>query len=351
MNSSSVSATPTAGLRVAVIGLGRMGVRHVQAAQNLGMDVCGVADIAPAALEAAQHAYGVPAAGCFTDPLTMLAAVKPHALVIATTAPTHAEFVLAAVEQGVRHILCEKPMTTSLAQAEAMEQACRQAGVQLAVNHQMRFMSQYSRVKALIGTEAFGPLSSIVIAGSNFGLAMNASHYFEMFRYMTDGPVAQVQAWFENELLPNPRGKQFEDRSGRLLAMGAAGQSMYIDFSAHAGHGQQLTYICRYGQISMDALSSTMRLTSRQAEHRELPTTRYGMPADIETIQLEPADTVAPTMEVWRAMLGGQSFPDAAVGSHAMACLVAAHASHDAGGRAVALTDASLPRDQIFPWA
>lgn len=349
---NSTFSPQAAGLRVAVIGLGRMGLRHVEAARRLGMDVCGAADVSPAALQAVhnQH-YVAAAAACFTDAFEMLAKVKPEALVIATTAPTHALFVLAAAEVGVRYVLCEKPLATSLAEADAMLAACERAGTRLAVNHQMRYMAQYTQVKALIDTEELGPLASILVAGSNFGLAMNASHYFEMFRYISGKSVSGVQAWLEDGQLANPRGDQFEDRSGRLLARCETGPSMFIDFSAQAGWGLQVVYICRHGQIIVDELNGDMRIAARQAQYRELPTTRYGMPVDIRNEQIEPADTVVPTMAVWNALLAGQGYPDGAAGAHALACLVAAHASNEAGGRAVRLDDATLPRERVFKWA
>ena len=134
-------------------------------------------------------------------------------------------------------------MASSLAEADEMIATCRRAGALLAVNHQMRFMPQYTEVKALLGSDELGPLASVLVAGSNFGLAMNASHYFEMFRYLADSQVSSVQAWFDPGQLANPRGPQFEDRSGRLLAHSEAGPSLYIDFSAAAGWGLQVVYI------------------------------------------------------------------------------------------------------------
>lgn len=348
---TSTSSPQTAGLRVAVIGLGRMGLRHVEALRRLGMDICGAADVSPAALQAVQDQHGVGAAACFIDAFDMLAKVRPEALVIGTTAPTHAPFVLAAVEFGVRYVLCEKPLATSLAEADAMLAACERAGIRLAVNHQMRYMAQYTQVKALIGSEELGPLASILVAGSNFGLAMNASHYFEMFRYISGESVHNVQAWLEDGQLANPRGAQFEDRSGRLLARSETGPSMFIDFSAQAGWGLQVVYICRHGQIVVDELNGEMRIAARQAQYRELPTTRYGMPVDIRNEQIEPADTVVPTMAVWNALLAGEGYPDGAAGAHALACLVAAHASHEGGGRVLRLDDSTLPRERMFKWA
>jgi predicted dehydrogenase len=220
----------------------------------------------------------------------------------------------------------------------------------LAINHQMRFIPHYVSVKQQLGTPELGTLVSIVITGSNFGLAMNASHYFELFRYLSDTRVASLQAWLEEELLANPRGPAFEDRSGRLLAWGEKGTSMYIDFSARAGHGAQLICICRNGQISVDEVSGEIRVDARKAEYRDLPTSRYCMPSDVRRPTVDAADIVRATMDVWTGLLTGTSFPDGHDGAHALRCVVAAHLSHETR-RAVRLDDPALPRERIFKWA
>jgi predicted dehydrogenase len=270
---------------------------------------------------------------------------------VATTADSHFTYVSAAVAAGARYILCEKPMATSLAEADAMREACARSGAVLAVNHQMQFMPHYMHVKRLIGSDELGPLSSVLVAGSNFGLAMTASHYFEMFRYISGTTVRSVRAWLEADQLTNPRGPQFEDHSGRLLAQGSGDAMMYVDFSVRAGYGLQIVFICRQGQIVLDELSGDMRVSARKPEFRDLPTARYGMPADVRVELLEPTDAVAPTMGVWSAMLEGGSFPDGIIGTHALACCVAAHVSHAAGGTEIPLDGLSHERSRVFRWA
>jgi hypothetical protein len=168
---------------------------------------------------------------------------------------------------------------------------------------------------------------------------------------MVDQEVETVRAWFEPALMANPRGAQFEDRSGRLLAGRAGGVSMFIDFSSASGHGLQVTYVCRYGQITVDELTGDLRVAARKPEFRDLPTARYGMPADVAQSVIEPADTIVPTMKVWQALIAGAGAPDGGAGAHALRCLVAAHASHEGGGREVRLDDPALPRERVFPWA
>lgn len=339
------------GKRAAVIGLGRMGQRHVEAVEKCGMKVVGVSDVAAQARETARTRFKLDAGACFADGHEMLRAVQPEVVVVATTAPTHAPFVIAAAQAGASHILCEKPVAVSLAEADAMIEACRQAGALLAVNHQMSFMDQYTVVKPLIGSAELGPLVSVLVGASNFGLAMNGCHYFEMFRYIAGSPVKSVQAWLDSTRLANPRGAEFEDHSGRLLARNAAGQIMFLDFSVEAGSGMHVIYTCRLGQIVVDELNGVMRVIARKAEHRELPTTRYGSPTEDRVEKIRPADVVGPTVELLEAMLNGRAFPDGKVGAQALACCVAAHVSHEAGGREIFTDDPALPRDRRFKWA
>lgn len=346
-----VNAPAGAGMRAGVVGLGRMGMRHIEVIKALGMSVAGVADISAQARAAVQDAHGIDPSACFADGIEMLRVIRPQALVVATTAPSHAALVLAAAEVGVRFVLCEKPMATSLSDARQMMVACRRAGTALAINHQMRFMEQYTRVKSLIGSPELGPLASIVVAASNFGLAMNASHYFETFRYISDRAICNVSAWFEEGKLANPRGAQFEDRSGRVLAQADDGTSLYLDFSVNAGNGVNVVYVCRNGQIVVDELNGAMRILARKPEFRGLPTTRYGMPSDIRTENIAPANVVGPTKALWTAFLGGEPYADGVAGYHALSCCVAAHVSHDGGGKPVSTEDRALPLELQFKWA
>lgn len=350
MNNNQI-AKKTSEIDVAIIGLGRMGVRHIQAIKNLGMNLVGIADIATNSLNSVAAEYGVDAELCFLDAEKMLRTIKPRALVIATTAPSHVSLVCIAAEVGVKYILCEKPMACSLEEVDLMQNACEQSGSILAINHQMRFIPHYNRIKELISSEELGQLSSVIVAGSNFGLAMNASHYFEMFRYVTESNIAKLRAWFEDSELENPRGPQFKDCSGRLLAQNNQGVSIYMDFSAAAGHGLQLIFICRNGQIVVDELSGFIRVSARQEEFRNLPTTRYGMPENVQSFTIGPKDVVTSTMDVWLAMLNGGSFPDGNVGAHVINCLVAAHLSNNSGGAEIEVGAINTSRSLKFPWA
>jgi predicted dehydrogenase len=241
-------------------------------------------------------------------------------------------------------------MAVSLEECDRMIDLCRRHGVTLAVNHQMRFMEQYTLPKNIVNTPGFGGLASITVVAGNFGMAMNGTHYFEMFRYMTDEPPAEVCAWFSPDKIPNPRGPAFEDRAGSVRAVTASGKRFYMDASHDQGHGMQVTYAGRHAILWVDELAGEGRLVARKAEHRRLPTTRYGMPWEETRLAIRPADVLKPSEAVLKALLEGRNYPSGEDGRLAVAVLVAAHVSCERGGAPVHL-DGTLPRERVFAWA
>jgi len=338
-------------MRAAVIGTGRMGRRHIQVIQELGLALVGICDCNPEALTMAAEEQLAARAIHFTDPHLMLSQTKPECVIVSTTAPTHCEYTCLAAEAGARYIFCEKPMAVSLEECDRMIATCRAHGVRLAINHQMRFMQQYTEPKRIVQSEVFGGLSSVTVVAGNFGMAMNGTHYFEMFRYMTDEPPVEVTAWFSPEKVPNSRGLQFEDRAGAVRLTTSSGKRFYMETGADQGHGMRVIYAGPYGQLVVDELAGTMVLSVREEQYHDLPTTRYGMPG-VETMQkIEPADAVEPTRAVLDALLKDKNLPTGEDGRLAVAALVAAYVSDENGHIPVRLDDANLPRERVFPWA
>ena len=123
-------------LKACVIGLGILGREYVTRLDDRPeVDVVGVADI----LEARAREVGKPVrAKAYTDYVPMLRELRPDIAVIATPDPLHRDPVLAAIEAGVPAIIQEKPMATTVADAEAMLDAAEKAGARIFVNYANR---------------------------------------------------------------------------------------------------------------------------------------------------------------------------------------------------------------------
>ena len=338
-------------MRTAVIGAGRMGRRHVQVAQELKHELVGVADIKSEALAELEKPSNFPKRILFDNPVELLNTTHPECVVVSTTAPSHADYVCLAAELGAKYILCEKPMAVSLAECDKMIEICNKHGALLAVNHQMRYMEQYTAPKKIIESLDFGELASVTVIAGNFGLAMNGSHYFEMFRFMTGEKPSGITAWFSKEPVPNPRGSEFEDRAGSVRIVTTNGIRFYLETGSDQGNGITVVYAGKYGQIVVDELAGEMQIVLREAKYHDLPTTRYGMPSLRSRVVINPADAVAPTRCVLEALIAKGDYPSGEIGRMTVATLAAAYISNDDGNRHVTLEEAYKTPSRIFPWA
>jgi predicted dehydrogenase len=336
---------------VAVIGAGRMGRRHIHAARKLGLTLVGVVDRAQSSLQEAKAEHGLPDNLLFSTAEELFAAAAPECLIIATTADSHCSLTCMAAEHGVKYILVEKPLAVSLAECNTMIAVCRKHGAKLAVNHQMRFLEQYSVPKSLLDSDAYGGFKSMTVVAGNFGISMNGTHYFEAFRYMANEDPIEVSAWFSSETVPNPRGAQFEDRAGSIRVVTASGKRMYLEIGADQGHGVQVVYAGRNGTIHVNEITGDMLASVREGQYRDLPTTRYGMPAIATHEKIAPVEVVDSTAEVLSALLANSSDNvTAEQGMMAVKVLVAAYTSAENGNITVRL-NAPLDDSRIFPWA
>jgi predicted dehydrogenase len=338
-------------MKAVVIGAGRMGRRHIEAVRRLGLELAGVCDTSPASLELARSEQNVPADLHFADVTAMLDRVRPDCVIVATTAPSHCDYVCRSAEAGARFILVEKPMAVSLAECDRMIETCARHGARLAVNHPTRFLEKLVEAKRLLQSEAFGGFTSMTVVTGNVGMAMNGTHFFEMFRFLAEEPLTEVTAWFSAEAVPNPRGPQYEDRAGSIRIASAGGKRFYMEAGADQGHGVRLIFAGRFGQIAIDDLAGRMSLTCREEAHRGLPTTRYGMPAVNSERAAAPTDVVGTAGAMLDALLSGAAVTSGEDGRRAVEVLVAAYQSAENGNLPVRLGTATLPRDRVFPWA
>jgi predicted dehydrogenase len=327
-----------------------MGQRHLQIARDLGIEVVGICDQNAAILASVGSKLDIPEGVLYQDAGAMLKGTHPECVIVATTAPSHCELTCFAAQNGANYILCEKPMAVSLNQCDEILKACRGMGARLAINHQMRFMEQYREPKRIVHSEEFGGLCSVTVVAGNFGMAMNGTHYFEMFRYLTGEDPVEAQAWFSPGKVPNPRGPQFEDRAGSVRLTTRSGKRFYMEIGADQGHGMQVVYAGPHGRLTVDELAGRMHLAVRKREHRSLPTTRYGMPWTETATGIQPADAVAPSRQVLKSLLKDNNYPTGEHGRLAVAALAAAYVS-DENGHVPVKIDNGLPLDRIFPWA
>ena len=89
-------------MKAALAGLGRMGLRHLQVLRDLGLEITAAADAQEQARAKAAAEFGLPSSAMFGDASEMIAQVRPDLMIVATTAPSHADLVCRAAGSGAR---------------------------------------------------------------------------------------------------------------------------------------------------------------------------------------------------------------------------------------------------------
>ncbi|HYI16898.1 MAG TPA: Gfo/Idh/MocA family oxidoreductase [Thermomicrobiales bacterium] len=137
-------------LRVGLIGAGTIAFSaHLPAIRKLrdSLELVAVADIRLENAERAAREFD--AESHYADYRDLLAREDLDFVDICTPEFLHAEQVEAAAAAGV-HVICEKPMASSIAEADRMIAASERAGIHLMIAHSRRFTGRYQQIRAAI---------------------------------------------------------------------------------------------------------------------------------------------------------------------------------------------------------
>ncbi len=110
--------------------------------------------------------HGVPEH--YTDYRELLKDAAVEAVTITSPNTLHCEMTIAAAEAG-KHVICEKPLCVTLAEADAMIEACRKHGVLLMYAEELLFTPKYLKAKEMADSGAFGKVHLIKQSEKHFG--------------------------------------------------------------------------------------------------------------------------------------------------------------------------------------
>lgn len=183
-------------VRVGVIGT-QFGARvHVPALRKVpGVQVGALCGADPARTRQVAGSLGVPQT--FENYRDMLTSGELDAVTIASPPHLHHPMVLTACENGL-HVLCEKPIARSAAEARDMMRMTREAGITHAVAYMRRYEPVRQRVKALIDEGYIGRLHSVSILAYRATLSDQVPRQFSwmMEREKGGGVLATIGSHF-----------------------------------------------------------------------------------------------------------------------------------------------------------
>lgn len=154
-------------LRVGVIGCGSIAQhRHLPEYQaNKNVELVAVCDSNEERANQIAEKYEVEA---YTNYEDLLSSGTVDAVSVCTPNYLHAPISIAALNAGL-HVLCEKPMSTSKQEAEAMIAAAKESGKKLMIAHNQRFVASHQRARQLIASGEIGKIYSFRTAFGHGG--------------------------------------------------------------------------------------------------------------------------------------------------------------------------------------
>ena len=217
-------------IKASVIGLGFIGVAHVDALKRLpGVDVIAAVDACGIDEKAAM--LDVPNA--FSDYREMIEVCKPDCIHICTPNYLHREIAIYALERGI-HVVCEKPMAMDSEEARKMVAAAKRSGLVNAVNFHNRFYPVNHQLKTMIQNGELGKIQNIhgvylqdcFLKDTDFNwrmLSQNGgrtrvisdigSHWIDLAEYVIGQKVTEVFAEFQRTYATRKRktGDAYEE--------------------------------------------------------------------------------------------------------------------------------------------
>ena len=218
-----------AGMKAAVIGCGGAGSGHARRAKDLGLVLVGFCDEFEAKATKLREELG--GGYATTEAGQIMRDDSIDLVVVATHHDAHHPLAMAAAQAG-KHLLVEKPMCVTRAQAVELAETVEKAGVKLVVNCKFRIAPTVQKAKELIphprlshgqlamsdlGLNSGGGAAWVWHADDGGGLLIStAVHTIDLISYLMDSPADRVYA--EGKVFGSDKGTAgFPDALGGTI--------------------------------------------------------------------------------------------------------------------------------------
>lgn len=230
-------------IRTAVIGTGFMGRVHLEALRRVeNVDVVEIAATSQEKAKAAAAGFNVlNATGDWREVINDPSIDAVH---VATPNASHYEITKAALESG-KHVLCEKPLAMSVAEAQELTDLAAARKLRGGLNHNLRYYPMVQQMRSMREAGDFGEILVVQgtysqdwmlyesdwnwrvdpkVSGPSRVMADIGSHFFDMAEHVSGLRLTEVcsdlQIFYPTRKQPKGGGESF---SGKL---GAAGETV-----------------------------------------------------------------------------------------------------------------------------
>lgn len=266
--------------RIAVIGLGNISIRHRRNLKQLY----------PMASIYGMPASGRPSTELISDCDVLVTSIdelikhKVELAIVASPASLHAAHAIPLITAGIP-VLIEKPVATSMADCNAISDACREHNVPVAVGYCLRYLPSAAILKKILDEQKIGHLHNVMIETGQYlpdwrpskdyrtcvsaraelggGVLLELSHEFDYIQWLL-GPLRVEHAVLRSS---ETLGLSVEDTAD-VLAINASGviASIHLDFLQRKAH-RKCRFIGSEGTLEWDLIQNQVTLISASGAH------------------------------------------------------------------------------------
>ena len=234
-------------MKIAVLGCGRIGRMHAEnIAAHPRATLAGVFDVHRPAADDVGRKLGVTV---FESADALIVSSDVDAVLIATSTPTHADFIEKAVAAG-KPILCEKPIDLSLARVQRCAEAIGTTKVPIMLGFVRRFDPGHRAARDAVRAGDIGNLHQVVITSRDPGMPPVAYtqasggifrdmtiHDFDMARFILGEEVIEVSATGSRLIDPALMQSLDDYDTVTVVLKTASGRQCIINNSRQAVYG------------------------------------------------------------------------------------------------------------------
>jgi predicted dehydrogenase len=203
----------------------------------------------------------------FDDYATMLSAIRPDVLCLATRQTLHADQIDQAVQAGVRGILCEKPLATSMGEVDRIVDTCRRSGVAFAFGLDRRWFPYYRTLVGELRAGIIGEVRAIVAFGL-LNLVNHGCHWYDRVLDLAGDPeVAWVAGSVESLAGVPATSNRHLDPSGSCHLQFTNGVEAFV---SRAGTGMAFDVVGSQGRLVIVNDGGETRLWTTGADGKTL---------------------------------------------------------------------------------
>jgi|TARA_B110000902_G_scaffold263044_1_gene341292 predicted dehydrogenase len=276
--------------KIVLVGAGQIGSRHLQALANI-KNLCSITVVDPnpdsldrarnRLLEVSNSSSNV----FFTSEMPV--GESFDLAIIATSADVRlAAFEWLLKQNNLKNVIFEKVLFQSAAQIQQCTELLEMHAIQAWVNCPRRAYPSYKQLKSLIKED---PLVSMVVTGSNYGLACNGIHFVDLFVYLSGPKAVVMKQELDHELFESKRRGCFEvfgsfnaTTTDSILSVSCDNMTQHMSY--------KIELITKHTRYLIDELAQNMRVYN--VDNELLSTTVFTVPPQSQLSHLLASEII-----------------------------------------------------------